>query len=529
MTPHLISQIRVTRTVYVPDTGSHDYLRYFDSFENTSSSDQTVTAEYYGYIGSRSYTTVTATSSGDAIIDLTDLWYVTQHSSSTTTPTGFLWTDGIMVSPSTMSMASGSVSTMFTFTVPAGETRALMVFAIQNATASGAETVIDYLDDVPDAAIYGLTDQQQQQIVNWHVSGAPIISLVTEELVVEEGGEIALEVDVVDLEGDSFDVYWELTEDGFFDDGTGTTATFSAVGFDGPDTATVSVRAQDSAEERIFSFNLEVTNALPVFVSDPAVDPGLDAFRGRTWEYWLEVEDPANSDGITRDPVIITVPTKPEGMIYFGDQHFEWTPRSDGSDVGLHTVRIEADDRDGEEGEVAVQEFDIDVQDNTPPDAPIIVSPDMTTVYTTRPDLTVENAVDFDGDPLSYTYEVATAGDFTTIVARGQLFEAMGGQTTWTVNTDLMDGTRYYWRCFANDGRNDGPADDSWFDIDTSMTPEDDADASSDVPTDGIPPYPTPGDSDCGCRTVGADGAALPWAGLGLALLGLALALRRKR
>ncbi|MBW2261668.1 MAG: hypothetical protein JRG91_06810, partial [Deltaproteobacteria bacterium] len=258
-------------------------------------------------------------------------------------------------------------------------------------------------------------------------------------------------------------------------------------------------------------------NAPPVFISDPAIDPGRDAYRGMEWYYQLEVMDPANADDIIRDPVVITVPIKPEGMIYFGDMHFEWTPRD--TDVGEHTVRIEADDRDIEEP--AVQEFTIRVLANAPPAAPTIFSPSMTTVYVSRPTLIITNSVDPDGDMLSYTFEVATIGDFspTSLVATGRVFEGTEGQTSWILTTDLMDGGRYYWRVWANDGTADSPPTDTFFDVLIRDLPDEDTDASTDVVTDTpwIPPQPS--DSTCGCSTLpGRPG------GLALILIGLALA-----
>ncbi len=530
MAPQVYGQVRVTRTAWVPDTGTHDYLRYYDTFENTSSSAATVTVRYWGDLGSDTSTITTASSSGDTVVDLTDTWYCTHDSSSITTPCGHVWTDGILSSPTAMTLSSDDISTSFSIDIPAGETRATMIFAVQGASRTDVQSTVEWLAGMPSAALTGLTGTDEQQIVNWHTSGAPIITVVTapEDLEVEEGGEVLLTVEVEDIEGDPFDVYWELTEDGHFDDGTGLTATFSAIGFDGPTTATVSVRAQDASEERILDIDLRVLNALPVFTSDPAVDPGLNAYRGREWRYQLEVDDPANADGIVRDPVIITVPIKPEGMIYFGDQHFEWTPRPDGSDVGSHTLRIEADDRDGDEGEVGVQEVTIQVLDNTPPDAPTIVSPAGTTVGTSRPTLVVENAIDFDGDALSYSFEVATTGDFmpANVVAVGRVFEGMDGRTEWTVNVDLMDASRYYWRVWANDGRTDGPPADSFFDVDYSLMPDEDPDAATDTITDVIPPFPIPEDAGCGCRTASSPGQGLPWVLLALAALAL---LRRRR
>jgi MYXO-CTERM domain-containing protein len=135
-----------------------------------------------------------------------------------------------------------------------------------------------------------------------------------------------------------------------------------------------------------------------------------------------------------------------------------------------------------------------------------------------------------DGDMLSYTFEVATSGDFTdtSVVARGNVFE-MTEQTEWTVTTVLMDMTRYYWRVWANDGRNDGPSASTHFDVDTSgFIPDPSDDASTDVVDDTTPPWVPPKDeSGCGCRTVPAGSAGLPLVALALGLL--LLLVRRRR
>jgi hypothetical protein len=526
MATQTVGTLRVKRTAWVPASGTYDYLRYYDTIENTGTSTVSVTAVYGGYLGVYSGV-VFASSNGDSLVSLADTWYCVRDSYGWSGSSGHVWYDSGALNPTAMTFSYSSLSTTFHFDVPAGRTAALMIFAVQDSSDTAIQATATYLAGLPEASLTGLTSSQMGDILNWPAGGAPIIRLVTETLEVVEGDSLDLEVDVEDLEGDAFTVYWELNGDGFFDDGTGLTATFDALGRDGPSTAPVSVRAQDATEERIFTFDVDILNAPPVFISDPAVDPGLNAYRGRKWEYHLEVEDPANADGIVRDPTIITVPEKPDGMIYFGDQHFEWTPKLDGSDVGRHTLRIEADDRDGDP---AVQEVTIEVMENSPPEAPTIISPDMVTVSSVRPTLVIGNASDFDGDMLSYTFEVATTEEFTTVVAQGRVFEDSSGQTEWVVATTLFDATRYYWRAWANDGRNDGPADESWFDVDTSLAP-DDTDASTDV-VDDIPAFvPPEGGGDCGCTLVswtGWDGGVL-WATCLAALLVLALALRPRR
>jgi MYXO-CTERM domain-containing protein len=152
----------------------------------------------------------------------------------------------------------------------------------------------------------------------------------------------------------------------------------------------------------------------------------------------------------------------------------------------------------------------------------------MTTVYVSRPDLVVGNSTDPDGDMLSYTFEVHTMGDFSpaSFVAMGRVFEGSEGQTTWTLTSDLMDGQRYFWRVYANDGTSDSPMADTFFDVSIVPTADTDPDASTDVVTDTIWIPPATDDGTCGCSTLpGRPG------GLALILVGLALAalLARRR
>lgn len=203
---------------------------------------------------------------------------------------------------------------------------------------------------------------------------------------------------------------------------------------------------------------------------------------------------------------------------------------------------------------------------NSPPTMPSIVSPDAVTVATLRPTLVADNAIDPDGDALSYAFEVSTTPDFLSLVSRGAVYESPSGRTSWTVSVDLMDGLRYHWRTWANDGQDDGPEDTSWFDVDLShsegVEPERDASADAspdpdmgedpaldegtdspldpgidpgmdpdmevveDAPLDPEPP-PESGSqgSGCGCRTVPGQPS---WPMTALAAAMLCLAARRR-
>ncbi len=86
---------------------------------------------------------------------------------------------------------------------------------------------------------------------------------------------------------------------------------------------------------------------------------------------------------------------------------------------------------------------------NKAPSVPIIVSPADTSEATTlQPVLAVQASTDADGDPVTYTFEVATDAAMTTIAARQQGVSA----TSWTVPAQLNDNTWYFWRVQASDG-----------------------------------------------------------------------------
>ena len=99
-----------------------------------------------------------------------------------------------------------------------------------------------------------------------------------------------------------------------------------------------------------------------------------------------------------------------------------------------------------------------------------------------------------------------------------------------------MDGNRYYWRAWANDGSQDGDPSSTWFDVDLSAvpdeTPDDPADGSTDAPTDIDPGefVPTPSDDlGCGCETVPGSAGGWPALLVLVAVVGLAARFRGVR
>ena len=90
---------------------------------------------------------------------------------------------------------------------------------------------------------------------------------------------------------------------------------------------------------------------------------------------------------------------------------------------------------------------------NDPPNGFTISSPtDGSEVDRVDPLLAVSNALDVDGDVLTYRFEISELADFSTIVTSAEgIRPGIGGSTGWVVDTDLTENTYYYWRTYAVD------------------------------------------------------------------------------
>ena len=72
--------------------------------------------------------------------------------------------------------------------------------------------------------------------------------------------------------------------------------------------------------------------------------------------------------------------------------------------------------------------------------------------------LLIENASTNGQRPLTYTFEVASDGAFTTMVfSRGGVAPGDGGRTSVQVSDRLPTGRSFFWRARAEDGANTGP------------------------------------------------------------------------
>ena len=71
-----VASLQVSREVTVPSTGTQDFARTVDVFQNPTNAPIITTVRIVGNLGSYAATTVFGTSDGDTDIELTDRWMV---------------------------------------------------------------------------------------------------------------------------------------------------------------------------------------------------------------------------------------------------------------------------------------------------------------------------------------------------------------------------------------------------------------------------------------------------------------------
>jgi hypothetical protein len=92
------------------------------------------------------------------------------------------------------------------------------------------------------------------------------------------------------------------------------------------------------------------------------------------------------------------------------------------------------------------------------PSAPDLNSPrNLGTVGVLRPTLVVNNAIDFQGNPLSYRFEVYADAALSNLVSQVPVVASGANITAWQVDVNLNDHSQYWWRCRATSGTNTGP------------------------------------------------------------------------
>ena len=195
------------------------------------------------------------------------------------------------------------------------------------------------------------------------------------------------------------------------------------------------------------------------------------------------------------------------------------TPLANGSTYYLRViVRDEhwSDDLSGEEKARAESEpsevvsFTVQLPNRAPywsdgPDQAIVSPQRNEKLDTYEPTLTVANAIDDDGDQLTYSFMVYRDRDAKDLVVSSSGVSQGEAQTSWKVNEPLLDGI-YYWKAQASDGS---------LSTDTALS-------NFEVRAGYAPGGEGGGDEGCGCAVSSSspEGGGLLLVLLGMGLLG---------
>ncbi len=188
LNPQTIGAVQVSRKVFVPS--NDEFIRWFNSFTNTSGAPVTISVVTANNLGSDTGTTIVSTSSGDATVTTADRWVTTFENFVGTTSNDVrlghvLWGPGAAVGLSGITFANGSDTPFWSYslTLAPGETRAILNFATGQPSRVEAAVKSNELTGLPTNAVQCLSDAEKGQIANFvgippSVTEVPTVSTV---------------------------------------------------------------------------------------------------------------------------------------------------------------------------------------------------------------------------------------------------------------------------------------------------------------------------------------------------------------
>lgn len=332
-----------------------------------------------------------------------------------------------------------------------------------------------------------------------------------------EGAAIEITVEVVDPEGDTFDVSWDLDGDGTYGENEGELAyTIPAGTTDGEGALEIGVEAVDAGGHRTErTRRMRVQNVAPTIVSSPP----LVASIAENLVYTFVTEDPAgDQDTLTYE--LVRGPTSAS----VGGGAFRFVPGEGDVTAEGETIGVEVAVLD-EDGGRSTQMWEMEVANNYAPSDLVQEYPIEDVVLIDRlPRLVVRDGSDVEGDSMQYFFELDTVETFDSpaLVQSGAI-DQEPGFTSFQLTEELADG-HYFWRAWLTDGTAVTQPHVSSFHVISVMGEVDDAGVGDAAPMidGGTTP---PGDRGCACAAQGASSGNGALAGL--FLLGLVLAGRR--
>ena len=171
--PATMSGLSVMRRAYVPNAPGEGWACFMEYFQNPTAADISVTAQVLGNVGSDNDTTVTASSSGDAVFTPADRWVTSDDNNDAAGDPSLsfnYWGVGAAVTPSAVLLPASQDDyyVNYLITVPAGLRVVLMHFTSQNANNAAARATAEHIDALPAAALVGLYEDFSP-VVNWNI------------------------------------------------------------------------------------------------------------------------------------------------------------------------------------------------------------------------------------------------------------------------------------------------------------------------------------------------------------------------
>lgn len=168
-----IDGIDVSRRIFVPS--DDEFVRIVSIFTNNGSADASFTVIIDGDMGSDSETIITASSSGDMMLDTSDIWFASAGDYSDPRAGHVIGGEGASVPAATVTQDSGDPDE-FTWTydlsLSPGETAIIVNYATGQPNIADAATQAAALANLePAAALECLSEDEIKQVVNFDLGG----------------------------------------------------------------------------------------------------------------------------------------------------------------------------------------------------------------------------------------------------------------------------------------------------------------------------------------------------------------------
>ena len=225
------------------------------------------------------------------------------------------------------------------------------------------------------------------------------------------------------------------------------------------------VRASDGSARSVWqygSFFVNTANDAPLAfsVSYPAAGMGVDS---QTPLIQISAaQDPDNDPliyvfSVYADSQLTSLVTSASLTPESSESFIAWTVDQALTDGQDYYFQATASDGNGGTTSTPVSMFHVNTGNHTPAIPEIVAPAAQSEPGTLSVELIVANAVDSDGDALTYVFEVDTAARFDTLDKIVSDPVAEGAAQTAYLAEDLFDNTRYYFRVKASDGVSESP------------------------------------------------------------------------